>query len=66
MAIRNFLTKETKLGGGELFQIDVHDLPMPTAYAEWTIFSMQNTEKNVKAAKEQSFTMPSASSSGSK
>ena len=30
LAIRTFLTKETKLGGGDNFQIDVHDMVMPT------------------------------------
>jgi len=36
MAIRSFLTTQTKLGGGDNYQIDVHDHLQPTYPAEWT------------------------------
>ena len=35
-AIRSFLTMQTKPGGGDLYQIDVHDHLQPTYPAEWT------------------------------
>jgi hypothetical protein len=65
LAIRNYLTKETKLSGGDLYQVDVHDLAMPTYIAEWTVLALQNIEKTVKTGKEMNFTVPSASSGGS-
>jgi len=36
VAIRNFLTIQTKLSGGDHYQIDVHDLVQPTYPSAWT------------------------------
>jgi hypothetical protein len=57
-AIKSFLTTQTKLGSGDSYHIEVHDLPMPTYPAEWSGFAIQNIEKSIRTGTAQKFPEP--------
>ena len=59
LAIKNFLTVQTKLGNGDAYHIEVHDLVMPTYPSEWSHDAIENVRKGIKSGSAQQFPQPS-------
>jgi hypothetical protein len=46
-AIRNFLTTQTMVGNGKAYNIEVHDLPVPTYPSEWTEAALRKAGQDI-------------------